>query len=111
MDKVRRLILSLVLLGLLSPLYADESYQHLMRDFKMVYIQLLEAKVEKIPAGTMIEVFLKDGTSVKGTLVGYYPHSDALWIHPLNARWGFLSDEAYDIRRVVDVTIIVLRSV
>ena len=111
MDKVRRLILSLVLLGLLSPLYADESYQHLMRDFKMVYIQLLEAKVEKIPAGTTVEVFLKDGTSVKGSLIGYFPHSDALWIHPLNARWGFLSDEAYDIRRVTDVSIIVVREI
>jgi hypothetical protein len=111
MDKVKRLILSLVLLGLLSPLYAEESYQDLMRDFKRVYIQLLEAKVERIPAGTTVEVFLKDGTSVKGSLVGYYPYSDALWIHPLNARWGFLSDEAFDIRRVADVSIIVIREI
>jgi hypothetical protein len=111
MEKVKRLILLLLCLNLVIPVLAVESYHEQLRQYKLIYIVLLEKKLRKIPTGTTVEVFLKDSTSVKGTLVGYYPHSDALWIRPLNARWGFLSDEAYDIRQVVDVTIIVLRSV
>jgi hypothetical protein len=108
---MKRIILLLVLLGSLSPLYAEEHYQDLMRDFKRVYIQMLETKIEKIPFNTTVEVFLKDGTTVRGVFKGYFPHSDALWIRPLGSRFGIFSEEAYDIRQIQDVSIIVLRGV
>lgn len=106
---MKKLILSLILLS--SPLCAAETYQNLMKDFRMVYIQMLEAKIEKIPINVTIEVFLKDGTSVQGIFKGYYPYSDKLWIHPLNSKWGIFSNRAYDIRQIQDVTVIILRSI
>jgi hypothetical protein len=107
---VKKLIFSLLLFGLLSPVYAGDNYQDLMKDFKRVYVQLLEKKVAKIPKETTVEVFLKDGTSIKGYFKGYYSYDGNLWIRPLN-RWGLFSNEVYDIKQVQDVSIIILRSI
>jgi len=107
---MRKLLIALVFLGVLSPALAD-SYKEQLRQYKLIYIALLEKKIEKIPKGTTIEVFLKDGTSERGILLKYNPYNDVLWIRPLNARWGFLSDDAYDIQRIMDVSVIVLRSI
>lgn len=107
---MKKLLLSLLVLGCLSPVYAEDNYQDLMRDFKRVYIQFLEKKVEKIPKETTVEVFLSDGTSVKGFFKEYCPYDEKLWIRPLN-RWGLFSNEAYSIRQIQDVSIIVLRRI
>jgi len=108
---MNRIILFLMLLGILSPVYAADSYQEQLRQFKLIYIEMLEKKVEKIPANTTVEVFLKDGTSVKGTFIEYSPYSDKLWIRPLDGKWGVFSNEAYNIRQIQTVTILVLRSI
>jgi hypothetical protein len=110
-NKMKRLILSLIFLGMLIPVYAADSYKEQLRQFKLIYIELLEKKIEKIPTGTTIEVFLKNGTTINGILKEYCPYSDALWIQPLNRQWGIFSDKVYDIRQIQDVTIVIIRSI
>lgn len=107
---MKKIFFLTIIFGLLSPAYAADSYKEQLRQFKLIYIQLLEKKVEKIPVNSTVEVFLKDGTSVRGTFLGYYPYSDALWIMPLRKRY-VLDKLAFDIRQIQDVSIIVLRSI
>jgi hypothetical protein len=102
-----KLLVLIFLLGTLVPLHAEDSYTEQLRQYKLVYIELLEKKLEKIPTNTTVEVSLKDGTSNKVIFKSYSKYDDALWFHPIDSRWGFLSDDAYDIREIEDVQVIV----
>jgi hypothetical protein len=105
-----KILVSILCLGLLTPVYAAESYQDLSREYNQVYREFLRNKIEKLPKKATIEIFLKDGTSVKGTFEGFSKYDDGVWIMPLGKR-GLFSDEAYDVRQIQDVSIIILRSI
>lgn len=105
-----KILVSILCLGLLTPVYAAESYQDLSREYNQVYREFLRKKIEKLPKRATIEIFLKNGTSVKGTFEGFSKYDDGVWIMPLGKR-GLFSDEAYDVRQIQDVSIIILRSI
>lgn len=105
-----KILVSILCLGLLTPVYAAESYQDLSREYNQVYREFLRKKIEKFPKKATIAIFLKDGTSVKGTFEGFSKYDDGVWIMPLG-KHGLFADEAYDIRQIQDVSLIILRRI
>ena len=87
-----------------------ESYEDLSREYNQVYQEFLRKKIEKFPKGAMVEVFLNDGTDMKGTFESFSKYDDEIWIMPLGKR-GFFADEVYCIRELQDISILVLRSI
>jgi len=106
----KRLLISSLCFSLLGSLYAEESYKQQSHEYNVVFQQLLRDKIVKIPKRSTVEVFLKDGTSVKGTFEKFSNYDDSIWIMPLGKR-GLFSDEAYDVRELQDISIIVLRQI
>lgn len=107
---VNKSILFMLCLGLLSPVYATESYQELSHQYDLVFQQFLREKIEKLPKNAVVEIFLKDKTNIKGTFKGFCKSDDSFWILPLDKHSVF-SQDAYAIQQIQDVRIIILRSI
>jgi len=106
----KKLFTLILCLGVLAPVYAAESYKDLSHEYNLVFQDFLRKKIVKLPKKATVEVFLKDGTSVKGTFEGFSKYDDGFWILPLGKR-GLFADDAYDISEIQDVRIIILRSI
>lgn len=107
---IKKLLISSLCFSLLGSVYGAESYKELSHQYNVVFQQFLREKIVKLPKRATVEVFLKDGTSVKGTFENFSKYDDSIWIMPLGKR-GLFSDEAYDVRELQDVSIIVLRQI
>ena len=103
-------MLSLILVLSLSSAYAADSYKDLSHQYDLTFQQFLRDKIVKLPKKATVEVFLKDGTSVKGTFEGFSKYDDGFWILPLGKR-GLFADDVYDISEIQDIRIIILRSI
>ena len=108
---MRRIGIVLFLFGLLVPVYAEKSYKELSNEFNLVYREGLRTKIKKLPKQALVKVFLKDGTSIKGTFTGFSSYDDSVWVRSLNSRWSIFSNEAYDVRQIQDIRIIILRGI
>lgn len=109
-DKMKKIFTLILCFGLLSPIYAAESYNDLSREYNLVFQEFLREKIEKLPKKVTIEIFLKGGTSVVGAFEGFSKYDDSVWIMPLG-KHGLFFDDAYDIRQIQDVRIVILRSI
>jgi len=95
--------------GLITPCTA-ESYQDLLSEMNRDTATHLRAKILKLPKKSTVEVTLKSGKVIRGTLKNFVKYDDGFWIMPLD-KSGWFADEAYDLYELLDVRLIVLRPV
>lgn len=107
---MKKLLGCVLVLGLVGPVLAAESYQDLSREFNQVYAEQLRNKVLKLPKNATVEIALKNGKIVQGTFEGFQKYDDGVWILPLGKR-GLFADEAYDIRELQDIKLVVVRPI
>lgn len=107
---MKKLLSFILVLGLSGSVMAAESYKDLSREYNQVFAEFLRQKVEKFPKNVTVELALKNGQVVRGTFEGFQKYDDGVWILPLGKR-GLFADEAYDIRELQDIKIIVLRQI
>jgi sRNA-binding regulator protein Hfq len=107
---INKLAISVLCLSLFSPVFAADSYKELSHQYDLVFQQFLREKIEKLPKKVTVEIFLKNGTSVKGVFEGFCKYDDGVWILP-DGKHGLFADDAYDISEIQDVRIIILRSI
>jgi len=89
---------------------AEESYKQLSHEYNLDYQNWLRGKILKFPKKATVELELKNHNIVRGVFEGYSKYDDSFWILPLE-KHGLFADEAYDISEILDVKIIVLRSI
>lgn len=107
---MKKLLVVILCLSAVIPVRAADSYKELSHQYDLVFQQFLREKIEKLPKNVVVEIFLKDKTSVKGTFKGFCKSDDGVWILPLG-KHGLFAQDAYDIRQIQDVRIIILRSI
>lgn len=107
---MKKIFFLVCILNALVPAYADLA-GNLSRQFNQIFVDSIRTKVAGIPKNSSVVIFLKDGTSVTGIFRGYVKYDDGVWIRPLNSSWGFLSDDAYDVRQILDIRIVILRDI
>lgn len=95
---------------LISRAYGAEDYRQLSREYNLDYQAYLQKKILKLPKKATVELELKNRRVIRGTFQGFVKYDESFWIRPLGKR-GLFADEAYDISEILDVKLIIVRSI
>jgi hypothetical protein len=107
---MKRILLLILGISLLSPVYTAESYKQLSHEYDLVFQDFLRKKIVKLPKNVVVKVFLKNRKNVVGKFEGFSKYDDSFWILP-DGKHGLFADQAYDISEIQDVKIIILRNI
>ncbi len=106
---MNKVLLLLAFLSVVPVVHADYA-QELSHQYNLDYQEFLRNKILKFPKHATVQLELKNHKIVRGTFQGYAKYDDGFWILPFG-KHGLFADEAYDISEILDVKLIVLRSI
>jgi hypothetical protein len=96
---------------LVSRTFGADDYRTLSHQYNLIFEEFLRIKIAKIPKNSPVRLDLKDGRILFGRFKGFHKYDDSIWIRPVDARWGFLSDDAYDVRELLDINVVVFENI
>lgn len=104
-----RMISLILLMVAVSPSYAA-SLQEQRHEGNVAYSNYIRSKVVELPRNIAVEVILKNGRTIKGTIQNYISYDDTLWVNP-NGIHNVFQTEAFDISEIYDIVVVVMEPV